>query len=201
VHKLTNSFLLTFLLQAPLSSHPRKPPLLHLRQRFRPTHKRNSRHRSRDWQGLEQIPAGVIQEEHSLHGQNAPEEQRMADWCRAQGLAQMVDIGAQCKPADEERRHTCHHGSEKDKGYYLGRRAGIGAEDVVDLREGPVTQGFLCLRAWNTGAEDNAKVESWGFVRRGGAEVGDYDRGFQRRRDGKERGGNVVVILKTRKPA
>lgn len=51
-----------------------------------------------DGQGLEQVPGAVVEEEDALHGDDGAEEGGVGDGGRAEGLGEVVEVGAEREP-------------------------------------------------------------------------------------------------------
>lgn len=101
------------------------------------------------WQGLEEVPGSVVQEEKSLEGDQRSEENGMRNWGGLKGRRKVVHVGAEEKPlfelasdaalrwrssyqAAEERQRSANKG-DKSQGNDNGRAARGILEDVVDL--------------------------------------------------------------------
>jgi hypothetical protein len=115
--------------------------------------------------------------------------------CIAQSLAQVVGVCAQGGPDTEKYRERGDNGSREDERYDLGRRLGVGFEDVVDLGLGGVAEGRLGHGERRVRVARDLEVEDLALVGRGRAERTDDDRGGNRLRGSEELVGEVLVRL------
>lgn len=65
---------------------------------------------------MEEVPAGVVQEEHALHGDDGSKEQSVRKRSGAESLAQMADVGTQCRPETQQDGESGSNSGGKDDG-------------------------------------------------------------------------------------
>lgn len=80
------------------SSFTRQATALHLAQRTISAQESNNTNNGNSRECLEQIPAAVVEEEHTLHGHNGAVEYSVGNGSRAQGLASVAEVGTESKP-------------------------------------------------------------------------------------------------------
>ena len=150
----------------------RQSPPLHLRQSSAPTHESHEAHHSGHRQGLEEVPAGVVHEEHSLHSHHTPKEQSMRYRRISKRLACMIRVRTQVCPSTQQHRQRAQHYQREYQTDDLRRRARVIAENVVDLLFRTVA--FGCGRCGDGGAVGlDGEVEDVLLVGRGRAERGE----------------------------
>lgn len=87
---------------------------------------------------LEERPAVVVQEEHTLHRNNASKEKAVGDRAGAECLASVIEVSSKTNPHSHksgQREENCEHENAGDN---LGGRLCVCFEDVVDLGLGGV---------------------------------------------------------------
>jgi len=127
-------------------SLPSKSALLNLCQSPASADICDNGNNARNRQSLEERPAVVVQEEHTLHRDDAPKEEPMCNGARAECLASVIEVSSETNPHSHEsgqREEDCKH---KDARYDLRRRLRICLENVVDLGLGGVALG----RRWES---------------------------------------------------
>lgn len=107
----------------------------------------------------------------------------MADGRGGKGFGQVINVGTQHSPGDEENRQRCQDGQREYQSEDLWRRFGACAEDVVDFGEGAVAEdgAFSSLGRYG-------ESEDFGLYWRGCAEASNDD-GRLKRLGGCEQGG------------
>lgn len=151
---------------------------------------------ARDRQGLEQSPAVVVQEEYTLHRDNAAKEKAMRDRLSAKCLANVIKVSTKSDPQSHQGgqcEKDCEHENAGDD---LRRRLRIGLEDVVDLRLRGVALGCGWEGERHSGVAGDFEVEDVLVDRCGRAEGCDNDRSLRGFGGGQELEGEVLLGLK-----
>lgn len=105
----------------PHLSQSSQATLLNLRQRPAAAQESDNAHSTSGRQSLEKVPACVVEEEDALHRNDRSVEQGMRDRSCTKSLAEMADIGTQCRPeTKQDGKHGSDRCSENDC-YNLGR--------------------------------------------------------------------------------
>lgn len=94
-------------------------------------------------QRLEQVPACVVKEEDTLHGENRAVEECMRHGRGTKRLAKVARVGTQSCPYAQKHGKRSSYRCGEDNRNGLGRRFGVVAEHVVDLGFGSVAQRCL----------------------------------------------------------
>lgn len=71
---------------------------LHFPQRTVSAQESNNTNNGNSRKCLEQIPAAVVEEEHTLHGHNGAVKYSVGNGSRAKGLASVAEVGTKSKP-------------------------------------------------------------------------------------------------------
>ena len=171
--------------------------LLDLRQRAAAAQECDDTHETSGGQRLEEVPAGVVQEEHALHGDYGSKEQSVRKRSGAESLAQMADIGTQCRPETQQDGESGSDRGGKDNGDDLRGRLGVFAEDVVDLGVGSVAKWCLGDGEGHIDVAGHGQVEDLLLVRCRRAECADDDGCGNRLRGSEELVGEVLVCLQS----
>ena len=169
--------------------------LLDLRQRAAAAQECDDTHETSGGQRLEEVPAGVVQEEHALHGDYGSKEQSVRKRSGAESLAQMADIGTQCRPETQQDGESGSDRGGKDNGDDLRGRLGVFAEDVVDLGVGSVAKWCLGDGEGHIDVAGHGQVEDLLLVRCRRAECANDDGCRNRLRGSEELVGEVLVCL------
>jgi hypothetical protein len=145
---------------------------------------------------LKEVPASVVQEEHALHGDDGSKEQSVRKRSGAESLAQMADVGTQCRPETQQDRESGSDCGGEDNGDDLRGRLGVFAEDVVDLGVGGVAERCLWDGEGYIDVAGHGQIEDLLLVRCRRAECADDDGCGNRLRGSEELVGKVLVCLR-----
>jgi hypothetical protein len=97
-------------------------------------------------QCLEERPAVVVQEEHTLHCDNTSEEKAVCNRARAERLASVIEVSTKANPHSHQSGQREEHCKHENSGDDLRRRLCVCFEDVVDLR----LRGVALGRGWES---------------------------------------------------
>lgn len=86
-----------------------------------------------DGQRLEESPAVVVQEEHTLHCDNASKEKAVRNRAGAECLASVIEVSTKADPHSHQSRQRKENCKHENAGDDLRRRLCICFENVVDL--------------------------------------------------------------------
>lgn len=117
-------------------------------------------HGRQDRESLEQVPACIVEEEDSLDANDRSDEQRVRHRGVGESLGDVVDVASEVEPlqhrsvwldttghlstyCSKQRGHSRQYGAHEEQADDDIGAFGVVAEDVVDLREFPVSQGLL----------------------------------------------------------
>lgn len=114
----------------------------------------------------------------------------------AECLANVVEVSTKSDPQTHQSGQSEKNCEHKDGGDNLGRRLGIGLEDMVDLRLRDVALGCGWERERYGGVASDFEVEDVLVNRCGGAEGCEDDRSLRRFGGGQELEGEVLLGLK-----
>jgi hypothetical protein len=159
-----------------LLSLPSKSALLNLSQSPASADICNNGNNACNGQRLEEGPAVVVQEEHTLHRDNTSKEKAVCNGARAEGLANVIEVSPKANPHSHQsgqcEKH-CEHENQRDD---LRRRLCICFENVVDLGLGVVAlrRGWESERSRRVAGD--VQVEDVLVDGSGGAEGGENDR-------------------------
>lgn len=79
-----------------------KSPLLNLGESLATADISHHAYNTSSGKRLEQSPAVVVQEEHSLHGNNAAQEKAVCHWVGAESLSEVVQVSTKANPQAEQ---------------------------------------------------------------------------------------------------
>lgn len=181
----------------PILSQSSQTTLLNLRQRAATAQKCDDTHETSGGQRLEEVPAGVVQEEHALHSDDGSKEQSVGERSCTKGLAQMADVSTQCRPETQQDGESGSDRGGKDKRNDLRGRLGVFAEDVVDLGVGSVAEWCLGDGEGHIDVAGHGQVKDLLLVRRRRAECANDDGCGNRLRGSEELVGEVLVCLQS----
>lgn len=111
----------------------RESALLDFRQGAATTQESHNTDRTHRGQSLEKIPAGVVEEENALERNDGTKEERVGRGGSAQSLGQVVYVGTESDPSDEQDGQRSSNRGSKHERDHLGRVARVLLEDVVNL--------------------------------------------------------------------
>lgn len=176
-------------------THPSQPPPLNFTQRLGTRHESHRSYSTRNRQRLEQIPSGIVHKEHTFHRNDAAKEQGMRNGRSLHCLAQVIDVGSQRPPDDEEHGKTGQYCAEEEERDNFRWRTWVGPELVVNFGQSTVAEWFLDGRRWDVRVVSDLEIEGVGFVRGGCTEGGDGEVCLEWGGGDEELGGNIIVCL------